>query len=93
MAEVIPRKRQAEHERFHNRLTNYKKHSLECGKRYEHTFEGQVEHDADQTMFLKQKFLQNKEKRAAKKKLDTSSNTVALVSFILYTNDKKCNRR
>lgn len=83
MADVLPRKRQAEIERFQNRLTNYKRHSLQCENKFKNTFEALVEHDLDQTQFLQQKFVQSKEKRAAKKKLDTSSNTAALVSFII----------
>lgn len=80
MAEVTPSKRQENLERFQNRLAGYKKHSQECVRKYQHTFDALVEQDVDQTLFLKQKFLQNKEKRAAKRKLDNSSSTPSSVS-------------
>lgn len=86
MAEVTPSKRQTELERFHNRLAGYKKHSQECVRKYEQTFSALVEQDVDQTTYLKQKFLQSKEKRAAKKKLDNPTNNSSVVSFTnLYT--------
>ena len=83
MAEVTPSKRQAnQQERFQNRLAGYKKHSAECSRKFQQTFHALVEHDIDQTQYLKQKFLQSKEKRAPKKKLDHPNNNASLVSLI-----------
>jgi hypothetical protein len=76
MPEVIstPKKRQSELGRFQNRLAGYKKHSEECSKKYENTFKAQCEQDASQTKYLRTKFLQNKDKRSVKKKIDHSNN-------------------
>lgn len=82
MAEVTPRKRQDLQERFNNRLAGYRKHSSECGKKYHQTQVAIYEQDNDQTLFLKQKFLQNTQKRGAKRKLDNPNNTSSVVSRI-----------
>ncbi len=89
MAEVTPSKRQEYLERFQNRLAGYKKQSQESVRKYQHTLDALVEQDADQTLFLKQKFLQNKEKRAAKKKLDNPNNNPSLVSVYYYNYEEK----
>lgn len=81
MAEVTPSKRQENLERFQNRLAGYKKHSQESARKYQHTFDAIIEQDSDQTLFLKQKFLQNKERKASKHKLN--SNNQSLVSVFM----------
>lgn len=82
MAEVTPSKRQENLERFHNRLAGYRKHSQEATRKFQPTFDAIIEQDSDQTLFLKQKFLQNRERKASKHKLN--SNNQSLVSdFIL----------
>lgn len=83
MAEVTSSKRPGvTHERFQSRMNIYRSRSNECAQKYGKTVEAMNKQDLDQTIFLKQKFLQNKEKRGSKKKLDNPNNNPSMVSIL-----------
>lgn len=67
MAEVITPKRQAVVDRLRRRIENYRKHQSDCVPRFNQAFNGIVEQNVQDTMALKQRYLENKSKRAAKK--------------------------
>lgn len=67
MAEVITPKRQAVFDRLRRRLESYRRHQSDCIPRYNQSFIGLTEQHNQDTQALKQRFLESKAKRAAKK--------------------------
>lgn len=67
MAEVLPPKRQAVVDRLRRRIENYRRHQNDCIPRFNQSFTGLVEQNIQDTLALKQRFLESKAKRAAKK--------------------------
>lgn len=62
----VPR-RQAVVDRLRKRIENYRKRQSECLPKHDRSFNGFCEQNLQDTMLLKQKFLETKAKRAAKK--------------------------
>jgi mastermind-like protein len=67
MAEVLPPKRQAVVDRLRRRIESYRRHQNDCIPRFDQSFNGAVEQNIQDTLVLKQRFLESKAKRAAKK--------------------------
>ncbi|XP_039294666.1 neurogenic protein mastermind [Nilaparvata lugens] len=65
--DVLPPKRQAVVDRLRRRIENYRRHSSGCVPKFDQTFNSLVEQNFQDTLVLKQRFLENKAKRAAKK--------------------------
>lgn len=65
--EVLPPKKQAVVERLRRRIESYRRHQNDCIPRFDHTFNGVVEQNLQDTLLLKQRFLENKAKRGIKK--------------------------
>jgi len=62
----VPR-RQTVVDRLRKRIENYRKRQSECLPKHDRSFNGFCEQNLQDTMLLKQKFLETKAKRAAKK--------------------------
>lgn len=67
MADVLPPKKQAVVERLRRRIESYRRHQSDCIPRFDQSFNGLCEQNIQDTLALKQRFLENKAKRAAKK--------------------------
>ncbi|KAI5738723.1 hypothetical protein M8J77_010459 [Diaphorina citri] len=67
MTEALPPKRQAVVDRLRRRIENYRRHQSDCVPRYDHSFNGLVERDIQETLLLKQKYLESKAKRSKNK--------------------------
>lgn len=65
--EPLPPKRQAVVERLRRRIEGYRRHQSNCMPRFDHSFNGVVEQNLQDTLVLKQRFLENKPKRPVKK--------------------------
>lgn len=65
--EPLPPKRQAVVERLRRRIEGYRRHQNNCMPRFDHSFNGVVEQNLQDTLLLKQRFLENKPKRPVKK--------------------------
>ena len=65
--DVLPPKRQAVVDRLRRRIENYRRHQNDCIPRFDQSFNGAVEQNIQDTLVLKQRFLESKAKRAAKK--------------------------
>ncbi|RZF43726.1 hypothetical protein LSTR_LSTR004239 [Laodelphax striatellus] len=65
--DVLPPKRQATLDRLRRRIENYRRHQSDCIPKFDQTFNGLVEQNFQDTLVLKQRFLENKAKRTAKK--------------------------
>lgn len=59
-------KSQAAVERLRRRIENYRRHQNDCMPRYDHSLHGLVERDIQETILLKQKYLESKAKRTKK---------------------------
>ncbi|KAG8248973.1 hypothetical protein J6590_031000 [Homalodisca vitripennis] len=67
MAEVITPKKQVVVDRLRRRIEGYRRHQSDCIPRYNQAFTGLVEQNIQDTLVLKQRYLESKSKRAAKK--------------------------
>lgn len=67
MAEVVTPKRQAVFDRLKRRIENYRRHQTDCIPRFNQSFTGLVEQNSLDTLALKQRFLESKARKAAKK--------------------------
>ncbi|KAJ1526075.1 hypothetical protein ONE63_009240 [Megalurothrips usitatus] len=65
-AEVLPAKKQVAVDRLRRRFDGYRKHQTDCVPRFNQSFDGLVEQNVQDTFLLRQRFLENKAKRAAK---------------------------
>lgn len=66
-SEPLPPKRQAVVERLRRRIEGYRRHQSNCMPRFDQSFNGVVEQNLQDTLLLKQRFLENKPKRPVKK--------------------------
>uniref|UniRef100_A0A0A9X9K9 Neurogenic protein mastermind n=1 Tax=Lygus hesperus TaxID=30085 RepID=A0A0A9X9K9_LYGHE len=66
-ADVLPPKKQAVVERLTRRMESYRRHQNDCIPRFNHSFNGVVKQNLQDTLLLKQRFLENKAKRGLKK--------------------------
>ncbi|XP_043267905.1 neurogenic protein mastermind-like isoform X2 [Venturia canescens] len=67
MGEVLTPKRQAVVDRLRRRITGYRRRQTDCIPRFDQSFNGLCEQNIQDTLVLKQRFLENKNKRQAKK--------------------------
>lgn len=67
MGEVLTPKKQAIVDRLRRRIENYRRRQTDFMPRFDQTFNGFCEQNIQETLLLKQKFLENKAKRTAKK--------------------------
>ncbi|KAI4491447.1 hypothetical protein M0804_002839 [Polistes exclamans] len=66
MGELPPSRRQAI-DRLRRRLQNYRRRQTECAPKFDQSFNGICEQNIQDTLILKQRFLESKAKRQAKK--------------------------
>uniref|UniRef100_A0A8D8V8H0 Neurogenic protein mastermind n=1 Tax=Cacopsylla melanoneura TaxID=428564 RepID=A0A8D8V8H0_9HEMI len=66
MQEALPPKRQAVVDRLRRRIESYRRHQTASEPRYNQSFNGLVERDIQETLLLKQKYLESKAKRTKK---------------------------
>ncbi|GFG38391.1 hypothetical protein Cfor_12425, partial [Coptotermes formosanus] len=78
MGDVLPPKRQAVFDRLRRRIEGYRRRQSDCIPRFDQSFNGICEQNIQETLVLKQRFLESKAKRAAKKtdKKQESANTL-----------------
>lgn len=78
---LLPPKKQAVVDRLRRRLESYRRRQSDCIPRFDQSFNGICEQNIQETLVLKQRFLESKAKRAAKKtdKKQESSNTLHTV--------------
>ncbi|KAK0091296.1 hypothetical protein PV326_003450, partial [Microctonus aethiopoides] len=67
VGEVLTPKRQAVVDRLRRRLENYRRHATDCIPRYDQSFTGAREQNSQDTLILKQRYLENKPKKPPKK--------------------------
>lgn len=67
MGEVVTPKRQAVVDRLRRRIEGYRRRQIDCIPRFDQSFNGLCEQNIQDTLVLKQRFLENKAKRQAKK--------------------------
>lgn len=67
MADVLPPKRQIAVDRLRRRIESYRRHKINCIPRFDQSFNDLCQQNIQDTLILKQRFLENKVKRAAKK--------------------------
>ncbi|XP_018406500.1 PREDICTED: neurogenic protein mastermind-like [Cyphomyrmex costatus] len=67
MGEVLTPKRQAIVDRLRRRLESYRRRQNDCIPRFDQSFNGLCEQNIQDTLMLKQRFLESKAKRQAKK--------------------------
>ena len=67
MGEVLTPRKQAVVDRLRRRIENYRRRQTDFMPRFDQTFNGLCEQNIQETLLLKQKFLENKAKRTAKK--------------------------
>ncbi|KYQ54022.1 Neurogenic protein mastermind [Trachymyrmex zeteki] len=67
MGEVLTPKRQAIVDRLRRRLESYRRRQNDCIPRFDQSFNGLCEQNIQDTLVLKQRFLESKAKRQAKK--------------------------
>lgn len=65
--EVLTPKKQAVVDRLRRRIESYRRRQTDFMPRFGQSFNGFCEQNIQETLLLKQKFLENKSKRAAKK--------------------------
>lgn len=65
--DVLPPKRQAVVARLRRRIESYRRRQNDCAPRFHQSFNGLCEQNIQDTLILKQRFLETKTKRAAKK--------------------------
>lgn len=68
-------------ERLKRRISSYRKHHEDCGPRFEHTVNGLNDQQKQETLALRQRFLESKSKKAAKKSDKNKDGTSNSVSF------------
>ncbi|KAE8749016.1 hypothetical protein FOCC_FOCC004183 [Frankliniella occidentalis] len=68
-AEVLPGKqvKQVTVDRLRRRFEGYRKHQTDCIPRFNQSFNGLAEQNIQETLVLRQRYLESKAKRAAKK--------------------------
>lgn len=67
-ADVLPPKKQAVVDRLRRRIESYRRHQTDCIPRFDHTFNGVVEQNLQDTLLLKQRFIESKSKSRGLKK-------------------------
>lgn len=90
MGDVLPPKRQVAFERLRRRIDGYRKRQTEFMPRYDQCSNGYREQNCQETLALKQKYLENKTKRTAKKQdkkqpepVNNIQNNLLTVSFFI----------
>ncbi|KMQ96117.1 neurogenic protein mastermind [Lasius niger] len=78
MGEVLTPKRQAVVDRLRRRIENYRRRQTDCIPRFDQSFNGLCEQNTYETQVLKQRFLESKAKRQAKKTDKKQSDSVGL---------------
>ncbi|XP_015595049.1 neurogenic protein mastermind isoform X3 [Cephus cinctus] len=78
MGEVLTPKKQAVVDRLRRRLENYRRRQTDCIPRFDQSFNGLCEQNIQDTLALKQRFLESKAKRQAKKTDKKQSEPVGL---------------
>ncbi|XP_078051979.1 neurogenic protein mastermind isoform X3 [Augochlora pura] len=81
MGEVLTPKRQAVVDRLRRRIENYRRRQTDCIPRFDQSFNGLCEQNIQDTLVLKQRFLESKAKRQAKKTDKKQSDPVGLSSI------------
>ena len=78
---LLPPKRQAVVDRLRRRIESYRRRQSDCIPRFDQSFNGICEQNIQDTLLLKQRFLESKAKRAAKKtdKKQDSANSLHTV--------------
>jgi mastermind-like protein len=81
MSDIALPKNQAVLDRLRRRIENYRQHHNESIPRFEHTTNGLNEQQKNDTLLLKQRYLENKAKKSQKnkEKKDGSGVTVSLI--------------
>ncbi|KAK3923196.1 Neurogenic protein mastermind [Frankliniella fusca] len=77
-AEVLPVKKQVAVERLRRRFEGYRKHQTDCIPRFNQSFNGLAEQNIQETLVLRQRYLESKAKRAQKKTDKKQSDPQAL---------------
>lgn len=67
MGDVLSPKRQTVVDRLRRRIESYRRRQTDCIPRFDQSFNGICEQNIQETLVLKQRFLESKAKRAAKK--------------------------
>ena len=80
MGDVLTTKRQAVVDRLRRRITNYRRRQTDCIPRFDQSFNGLCEQNIQDTLVLKQRFLESKAKRQAKKTDKKQNENVGLSS-------------
>ncbi|XP_025160488.1 neurogenic protein mastermind-like [Harpegnathos saltator] len=80
MGDVITPKRQAVVDRLRRRIEGYRRRQTDCIPRFDQSFNGLCEQNIQDTLMLKQRFLESKAKRQAKKTDKKQSDPVGLSS-------------
>ncbi|KAH0948541.1 hypothetical protein HN011_009447 [Eciton burchellii] len=78
MGEMLTPKRQAVVDRLRRRIENYRRRQTDCVPRFDQSFNGLCEQNIQDTLVLKQRFLESKAKRQAKKTDKKQSDPVGL---------------
>ena len=81
MGEALTPKRQAVVDRLRRRIENYRRRQTDCIPRFDQSFTGQCEQNIQDTLVLKQRFLESKAKRQAKKSDKKQNEPVGLSSI------------
>lgn len=81
MGESLTPKRQAVVDRLRRRIESYRRRQTDCIPRFDQSFTGQCEQNIQDTLVLKQRFLESKAKRQAKKSDKKQSEPVGLSSI------------
>lgn len=96
MGEVVTPKKQVVVDRLKKRMDGYRRHQIDCIPRYHQSFNGVCEQNIQDTLVLKQRFLESKAKRQAKKADKKPNEPVGLsnvhvvsLSFHIKTQKKK----
>lgn len=78
MGEVLTPKRQAVVDRLRRRIESYRRRQTDCIPRFDQSFNGLCEQNIQDTLMLKQRFLESKAKRQPKKTDKKQSDPVGL---------------
>ncbi|XP_070155733.1 neurogenic protein mastermind isoform X3 [Polyergus mexicanus] len=78
MGEVLTPKRQAVVDRLRRRIENYRRRQTDCIPRFDQSFNGLCEQNTYDTQVLKQRFLESKAKRQAKKTDKKQNDSIGL---------------
>ncbi|XP_044730690.1 neurogenic protein mastermind isoform X2 [Chrysoperla carnea] len=78
-ADVLPHKRQVVVDRLRRRMESYRRRQTDCQPRFDQTFGGLCEQNMQDTLALKQRFLETKAKRQNKTKQDKQNKLVQQV--------------